>query len=68
MYEMPAGYDEWKTREPDYARVVGECAECGDEILEGHDIYKMPMDGETIHADCFDEYARRILEPAFDVA
>lgn len=68
MYGMPAGYDAWKTREPDYAEAVCTCDQCGDEILEGEDVYKIPIDGDIIHEDCFYDYARRVLEPMLEVA
>ena len=64
MYGMPASYDRWKTREPDYPRPVTRCAQCKDEIYEGDEVYN--VDGDLIHTDCFEDYARKVLSPSLE--
>lgn len=67
MYGLPASYDRWRLSEPEYARPVARCAQCKDDIYEGDEIYRVEGD-EMIHPDCFEEYAKKVLDPWLDVA
>lgn len=36
---------------------IGDCAECGEPYFEGDDVYEI-ADGEVIHRDCLESWAK----------
>lgn len=52
--------------EPDEQQIVGYCTHCGDEILEGADIFRIQDD--IIHDECFDEWAKEYFDAEREVA
>lgn len=62
------GYDEWKTNTPwNDSKVAFECDHCGQDIYVG-DEYVDTTQGDKIHGDCFDEFARMFLISFFGIA
>jgi hypothetical protein len=60
-------YDRWKLHTPDDdLKVFCTCECCGQEIYEGEEY--LEIDGDNIHEDCFDEYAKETLDPIKRVA
>jgi hypothetical protein len=53
-------YDRWKLSEGPTAVIVCECDYCQEPIQEGEDVYKLDS-GDTVHEDCFNEYAKEVL-------
>jgi hypothetical protein len=67
MGEEIKDYDDWKLHTPnDKEVVVGRCACCYGEIYKGQEY--LEVDGESVHEECFDEYAKDVLEPIRRVA
>jgi hypothetical protein len=64
------GYDDWKLDTPDnHLKVYCHCDYCGNEIYED-DEYIEINDGSKFHynGDCYDDYARDLLDPIIKVA
>lgn len=60
-------YDKWKTDTPDnYLKTFCYCEVCGGEIYVGDEY--LEVEGNNIHEDCFDEYAKIALNPIRKVA
>ena len=58
---MIPGYDQWKTQPyAEEEKVAFDCDHCDGEVYVGED-YICTVDGDVLHPDCFDEYARSLL-------
>lgn len=53
MDGLPRGYDAWRTSGPLEPIVVGRCATCQGDIVEG-DTVVVTVDGDRLHADCLE--------------
>jgi hypothetical protein len=60
-------YDRWKTTPPE-PEVYGHCDQCKQEIYVGDDIYTFAGNNDKIHTYCYDDYAKRLLEPIAECA
>jgi hypothetical protein len=55
---MIRGYDEWKLRNGlEDERIITHCEHCGGEIYNGEEFIFIPNGHESVHEDCFGEYA-----------
>jgi hypothetical protein len=53
-------YDNWKTSPPE-PKVVGKCAQCKEDIVEGEFVFH--MDGDLVHeGECWTDYAMVALD------
>lgn len=60
-------YDRWKLDTPDnHLKIFCHCKHCGGEIYVGDEY--LEVEGNNIHEDCFDEYARNALDPIIRIA
>jgi len=60
-------YDKWKLDTPDnHLKTFCYCKVCDGEIYEGEEYLK--VEGDNIHEDCFDEYAKNMLNPIIRIA
>lgn len=66
---MLPNYDKWKLSDGlGKETVVAHCDQCSLEIYDHEEIYIVRANGDTIHEDCFDDYAVAALDAVIDLA
>jgi hypothetical protein len=66
VYAIP-NYDKWKLMNPyDAEVIISFCPFCAESVYKGEEVYL--VDGEYVHEECFEEYAKLTLDADFQIA